>query len=194
MERKFEIPTMSKDTIAKWYSTIRPIVHEGNKFTFLRELSSQEISGCGYTWLNDPKDYAETVDFSKLSFFADVKMLHGYGYYGLFKPSVGEVIRQIPADMLEKAVAFEIIYSPMTAADFEQFREEFDAGFHVSIVRLYKNKDNESEAAEPVGVFSNEPVSRPATAYPTESSVLPIGMTEEEFGKFKKFIGRKINN
>lgn len=194
MERKIEIPKMSEGTIEKWYSTIKPIVHEGNKFTFLRELSSQEISGSAYTWFNDPEDYAEDVDFSKLSFLADVKMLHGYGYYGLFKPSVGEVIRQIPEDMLEKAVAFEIIYSPVTAADFEQFRTEFDAGFHVSIVRLYKNKDDTSEAAEPIGVFSNEPVWRPATAYPTENSVLPIGMTEEEFGKFREFIGKKINN
>jgi len=194
MERKFEIPTMSEATIRKWYSTIRPIVHQGSNFTFLRKLSNKELSGVAYTWLDNPKDYAENVDFSKLSFLADVKMLHTYGYYGLFKPSVGEVIRQIPADMLEKAVAFEIIYSPVTWADFEQFKAEFDAGFHVSIVRLYKNKDDTIEAVEPIGVFSNEPVWRPATAYPTENSVLPIGMTEEEFGKFKKFIGQKINN
>lgn len=51
-------------------------------------------------------------------------MLHGYGYYGLFKPSVGEVIRQIPKDLLEKVVAFEIIAGAIGMAE-EQFKKQF---------------------------------------------------------------------
>lgn len=51
-------------------------------------------------------------------------MLHGYGYYGLFKPSVGEIIRQIPKDLLEKVVAFEIIAGAIGMAE-EQFKKLF---------------------------------------------------------------------
>ena len=72
-------------------------------------LWTEELTNVAYTFLNEPTDYADKVDFTKLSVLEDRKMLHGWGYYGFFKPSVGEVIRQIPKDSLEKVVAFEII-------------------------------------------------------------------------------------
>lgn len=164
MKRKFEIPKMSTEEIARWYATIKPIV---NGDTYLRELSAEELTNVAYTWLNEPTDYAEKVDFSKLSVLEDVKMLHGWGYYGYFKPSVGEVIRQIPKEYLEKVVAFEIIDGAI--AMNSTFKDELNAGFHVSIVRLYQAKDAKNEAAHQI------------TKYPTKDSKIPIGITEEEF-------------
>lgn len=194
MEQRIEIPQMSEDDIVKWYSTIRPIVHQGTKFTFLRELSWKELTSVGYTFFNDPNDYAENVDFSTLSFLADVKMLHEYGYPAFFHASVAEVIRQIPTHMLNEAVAFEIIYSPHTSEHFSLFKQEFNAGFHVSIVRLYKTRVGTSVAAEPMGVFINDNVWRPAKAYPTENSMLPIGMTEEEFNNLKQLLIEEVKH
>lgn len=164
MERKFEIPEMSNEEIARWYATIKPIVlHD----TYLRELSAEELTNTAYTWLNEPTDYADKVDFTKLSVLEDRKMLHGWGYYGFFKPSVGEVIRQIPKEYLEKVVAFEIIDGAI--AMNSTFKEELNAGFHVSIVRLYQPKDDTNEAAHPI------------TRYPVSDSKTPVGITEEEF-------------
>jgi hypothetical protein len=96
-------------------------------------------------WIKNKKcgeenDYIEEVDYNKLPHLRDVKMLHTYGWYGYFKPSVAEIIRQIPKDLLSQTVAFEIIYSPSTAEDLSKYREEMQAGFHVSIVRLYGKK------------------------------------------------------
>ena len=108
MERKIEIPTMSKEEITKWYANIKPIVGKAPK-SYLRNLSEKEITGVAYTWMTKPEDLAEPVDFSKLSVLADVKMLHKWAYYGFFKPDVGEVIRQIPKEYLEKVVAFEML-------------------------------------------------------------------------------------
>ena len=166
MERKFEIPQMSNEEIAHWYETIKPIVKHN---TYLRELSADELTGTVYTWLNEPSDYADKVDFSKLSVLEDRKMLHGWGYYGFFKPSVGEVIRQIPKEYLEKVVAFEIIDGAI--AMNSTFNTELNAGFHVSIVRLYQAKDDTNEAAYQI------------TEYPTSDSKVPVGMTEEEFAE-----------
>ena len=92
--------------------------------TYLRKLSERELTHVAYTWLTEAIDYAEKVDFTKLSVLEDIKMLHGYGYYGLFKPSVGEVIRQIPKDLLEKVVAFEIIAGAIGMAE-EHFKKLF---------------------------------------------------------------------
>ena len=164
MKRKFEIPKMSDAEIARLYAIIKPIVGHD---TYLRGLSANELTGSAYTWLNEPSDYADKVDFSKLSVLEDRKMLHGYGYYGFFKPSVGEVIRQIPKEHLNKVVAFEIIDGAI--AMNSTFNAELNAGFHVSIVRLYQAKDDTNEAAHPI------------TEYPTIDSKLPVGMTEEEF-------------
>lgn len=164
MNRKFEIPEMSTEEIARWYATIKPIV---NGDTYLRELSERELTNTAYTYLKDPRDYADKVDFSKLSVLEDMKMLHGYGYPMFFKPSVGEVIRQIPAEYLEKVVAFEIIDGAI--AMNSTFKDELNAGFHVSIVRLYQAKDGQNEVAHKI------------TEYPTSDSKIPVGMTEEEF-------------
>lgn len=164
MERKFEIPQMSNEEIAHWYATIKPIV---GRDTYLRELLPNELTNVAYTWLNKPSDYADKVDFSKLSVLEDRKMLHGWGYYGYFKPSVGEVIRQIPKVHLKKVVAFEIINGAI--AMNSTFNAELNAGFHVSIVRLYQAKDDTNDVAHPI------------TEYPTSDSKVPVGITEEEF-------------
>ena len=166
MKQIFESPQMSNEDIARYYTTIRPIVKHD---TYLRELTAKELTDTAYTWLNEPTDYAEKVDFSKLSVLEDRKMLHGWGYYGFFKPSVGEVIRQIPEEYLKKVVAFEIIHGAI--AMNTTFKDELNAGFHVSIVRLYQAKDDTNEAANPI------------TEYPTSDSKIPVGITEEEFKK-----------
>ena len=169
MERNFEIPQMSIDDIAKLYANIKPIVKDGKTPTYLRELTKHELTHTAYTWLNQPSDYAEPVDFSKLSVLADVKMLHAWAYYGFFKPDVSEVIKQIPKEYLEKVVAFEIIDGAIGMNTV--FNKELNAGFHVSIVRLYQAKDDTNEEAQPIN----------SNIYPTEDCKVPIGMTEKEF-------------
>lgn len=169
MERKFEIPRMSNEEIARWYANIRSIVRYD---TYLRELSPKELTDVAYTWLKKPTDYADKVDFTRLSVLEDRKMLHGYGYYGYFKPSVGEVIRQIPKEYLERVVAFEIICGPLGMNSV--FNDELNAGYHVSIVRLYQANNGSNEA-------------QPITEYPTSDSKTPVGMTNEEFEKLFLF-------
>ena len=168
MEQKFQIPEMSTDEIAKWYSTIKPIVRKKKAF-YLRKLSERELTRTAYTWLNGSEDYSSPVDFSKLSILADVKMLHSWGYYGFFKPSVGEIIRQIPKEYLEKTIAFEILAGAIGMNSI--YNAELNAGFHVSVVRLYQARDNTTEAVTPV------------TSWPSKDDKCPLGMKQADFQK-----------
>lgn len=174
MEQKFQIPGMSKEEIAKWYSTIKPIVHRDGAPCFLRELSKSELTEKSYTWFNQPEDFDSHVNFSQLSILADIKMLHCWGYYGFFKPSVGEVIRQIPKEYLNKVCAFEIVAAPLGMNSI--YHTELEAGFHVSVVRLYQAKNNTNKSATPV------------IHWPSANDKCPIGMEQGDFQKFFELI------
>ncbi len=177
MEQKFEIPEMSIEEISKWYATIKPIVHKSGTPCYLRKLSEKELTNTAYTWLKERRnytEYAEYVDFDELSVLTDIKMLHRWGYYGFFKPSVGEVIRQIPKELLEKVIAFEIISGPVGMNSI--YNAELIAGFHVSIVRLYQAKNSTNESAAPV------------SHWPSTNDKCPIGMEQGDFQKFFELI------
>ena len=188
MGRKIKIPIMKNKEIAKWYENMKPIVNGKtsenlkSKSVYLRLLTKEELTDRSYTWLTK-ENYADEVEYGKLSLLADIKMIHKWSYYGFFNPSVGEIIRQIPKELLGKVVAFEIIYLPKNSSDFNLFKKEFDAGFHVSVVRLYQAKDDSNIAAEGT-----------VLKYPSEDdTVPPIGMSKEEFYKLKDLIYQRSN-
>ena len=170
MKHKFEISKLSRDELIHWYSTIKPIVEHD---TYLRELTPDELTYSSYTWLSEPSDYGEKVDFSKLSVLEDRKMLHVCSFYGFFKPSVAEVICQIPPSKRPRVVAFEILEAAIGMNSI--FKPELDAGFHVSIVRLYQAKKPLLEPAKQV------------KKYPTEDSKAPIGISEKVFHELFMF-------
>lgn len=169
MTRKFEIPKMDKLDIIKWYSTIHPIVSFCGTPFYLRKLSEEEFATISYQWFNTGNDYEKKVDFSKLSYLADVKMLHTYSNRLFFEPTVVEIISQIPSHLLEKVFAFQIVYQPTNQSDFDLFSSELSSGYHVSIVRLYQEK------------ASYKPAANKVSGYPTIHDTTPIGMSIEEF-------------
>lgn len=136
------IPKVDKNVIRKLAETIKPVVSknargevgldvEGNLF-YIKPVDLFEIA---YTW--DPKVTERARGLVKLK---DITTYHTYGYYGLFKPSIAEVIAQIPEELLESVVAFEIIESPTTAEDFNKDLAAFNAGYHVATTRLYRSR------------------------------------------------------
>ena len=138
--KQHEIPFMSNSEIITHYKTIKPIKRFSAIPFYLRELANKELTEVSYTWINKDSEFYE-VDISQLSIIKEIKVLHKYDHFELFKPSVGEVISQIPKELLNIVVAFEIIKYSTPANDFTLYHEEFDAGFHVSIVRLYSKKE-----------------------------------------------------
>jgi hypothetical protein len=63
--------------------------------------------------------------------------LHRYGYHGFFKPSIAEVLCQMPAGL--DADFFEVI-GPETAEDLNNELDALKAGFHVATTIFYKRK------------------------------------------------------
>lgn len=174
MSETIKLNLLDEQVIEKLYEKIRPIVLFHQDPFFMRQLTPHELSAVSYLWLNDINDYAEEVNLADYSVLADVKMLHRYGFYGFFKPSVAEVISQIPEELLPETIAFQIIYSPDTCDDLNLFKKEVDAHYHVSVVRLYKKKGEQDAPAKLL------------TKYPTANSPLPIGMSTEKFEQLKR--------
>lgn len=103
----------------------------------LREFTLQELRNQSYIW-NRHEDKWDVIDPNKLETGDDFLCLHTWGYYGLFKPSIAEVLSQAPESVIEQANTFEIIESPETREDVFKYKEVIDNGFHLSKVRAYK--------------------------------------------------------
>lgn len=137
LPKKLEIPEIDDKRLKKLYQLLKPIVTIDEMKYLLREFTLQELRNQSYIW-NRHEDKRDIVDSSRLETVDDFLCLHTFGYYGLFKPSIAEVLSQAPESVIEQANTFEIIESPETREDVFKYKEVIDNGFHLSKVRAYK--------------------------------------------------------
>ena len=130
-----EIPKISDEELKNRYSRIKPLVEIDEVTYDLRPFTFSELSGITYTW-NKDKDKRNIVHKENLEKIEDFICLHTYDYYGLFKPSIEEILAQLPEKSLKEADYFEIIEKPETRADVFRYTTEY----HISLVRTYKLK------------------------------------------------------
>ena len=137
LPKKLEIPEIDDKRLKELYQLLKPIVTIDEMKYLLREFTLQELRNQSCIW-NRHEDKRDAVDSSKLETVDDFLCLHTWGYYGLFKPSIAEVLSQAPENVIEQANIFEIIESPETREDVFKYKEVIDNGFHLSKVRAYK--------------------------------------------------------
>ncbi len=160
MSKKINIPKMSDEKLSKLLERIKPVVRFAKIRTSRKELGDGRFSitmkphpkGKLQVWDAGEPYYIKSVDPRKVSFIwsakadklaeglnkiADITTYHTFGYHGFFKPSIAEVIEQIPKKFLGKVVAFEIVDSPKDVYDLNKHREALNQGFHVATTRLY---------------------------------------------------------
>lgn len=137
LPKKLEIPEIDDKRLKELYQLLKPIVTIDEMKYLLREFTLQELKNQSYIW-NRHEDKRDIVDSSRLETVDDFLCLHTFGYYGLFKPSIAEVLSQAPESVIEQANTFEIIESPETREDVFKYKEVIDNGFHLSKVRAYK--------------------------------------------------------
>lgn len=123
------IPEISDEELNNRVQRIKPVI------TFKRE--KRYIEPCdprfvAYTW--DAKPAGKAKHITPLE---TITTYHRFGYYGFFKPSVAEVLAQIPERLLDRVVAFEIIKKPEDAADLNREKMALNKGFHVATTQLY---------------------------------------------------------
>ena len=127
------IPPIDGERLAELVERIKPIVDFPRKGKcYIKPVDPSKVA---YTF--DPKPTEPAGDLVTLD---DITTYHGYGYYGIFKPSIAEVLAQIPTELIDRVVAFEIIDWPRDASDLNREREALDAGYHVATTRLYGRK------------------------------------------------------
>lgn len=137
LPKKLEIPEIDDKRLKELYQLLKPIVTIDEMKYLLREFTLQELRNQSYIW-NRHEDKRDIVDPSRLETIDDFLCLHTWGYYGLFKPSIAEVLSQAPESVIEQANTFEIIESSETREDVFKYKEVIDNGFHLSKVRAYK--------------------------------------------------------
>lgn len=92
-----------------------------------------DLRGIAFTW--SPK-WLRPVDPGELTPVRKVLTLHTYGYYGMFKPSIAEVLAAAPDD-LHTYKAFSIA-GPEDADDLNFNGAALHAGYHVAEVTYYR--------------------------------------------------------
>jgi hypothetical protein len=107
---------------------IFPVIPKGGKLFHIKPV---DLHKTAFTW--DPKLREEADGLRVLT---TIRTLHGYGYHGFFKPSIAEVLVQIPDDLIADVVAFSTD-GPNSADDFNDDLLALDAGYHVATTTLY---------------------------------------------------------
>ena len=128
-EQKVWIPEITDNTLAKLAERIKPVVDFGGRIRNLQYIKPCDLRKIAYPW--DPTPAKEAKDLEKI---VDIKTYHSYGAPVFFKPSIAEVIAQIPKEHLDEVTAFEILESIDPCSD----NDALNAGYHIAVTRLYK--------------------------------------------------------
>lgn len=126
------IPELSEELLQDLARRIRPVVRDQSQR--LRFIEAVDLRTVSFTWNPNFTDAADhLVDVVR------IRTLHTYAYYGFFKPTIAEVLAQIPAEMVPEVSAFETI-GPFDATDLNREIGALNAGFHVAMTTLYREE------------------------------------------------------
>jgi hypothetical protein len=123
------IPAISNPELAKRAKTIRPVGKRDGKLYYYDSKSDHRNTSFSWTTLTTEEAIVKPHGLT-------LRTLHSFSYAGFFKPSVAEVIAQIPEEVRDEVVAF-LVEGPDTVDDINREREARDAGFHVAKTTLY---------------------------------------------------------
>jgi len=130
--KKVYIPRISDEMLAELSSRIWPVYDFGPRKGGRRYIKPVDLRGIAFTW--DPKGRGRARNLIAI---ADVRTYHSFAYHGFFKPSIAEVLAQMPAEIAAWVTAFQIVAYPQTWDDLNRDRAAFDAGYHVATTRFY---------------------------------------------------------
>ena len=104
------IPEISNERLAELHARIKPVVrgakttkgvvrHDEGDLYYIQDV---DLRGESFIWDPTLTELAEG-----LNEFARIETAHTCGYYGIFKPSIAEVLAQIPVAFLDRCMAYE---------------------------------------------------------------------------------------
>lgn len=124
----YSIPKVPETDIRCRAKRIKPVIRTGEYQFYIKEV---DLFTQAFTWHPSLRFRAKG-----LAPLAKIHTIHSYGYYGFFKPSIAEVLAQIPFEYLDDTVAFEV-HGPHTVYDLNEQKDIVDGGFHLAVTTLY---------------------------------------------------------
>lgn len=131
---KIILPEISDDELLARYEQISPVIMSEQLYWYLKRYELSQLRNQSYLW-NRHEDKTEQFDMDSAETIAEFSCYHTYGYYGLFKPSIAEVLQQFPDFALQYANAFYMYESPEDMDDLRRQRDIVNAGCQKSKVR-----------------------------------------------------------
>jgi hypothetical protein len=128
------LPDVTDSELIRRYNKINPIVQEEEEYYFLKRYNLSALRNQSYLW-NQSTDKRALVDLTGAKVIDEFSCYHTCGYYGIFRPSIAEVLCQFPDDALEEANAFFMYESPETAEDLHKQWDIVEAHCQRSRVR-----------------------------------------------------------
>lgn len=127
--RVYKINKCSDEELNRRAERIRPLVSYSDGLWFIKP---QHLTDVAYLW-KPTKD----IKAPEMQVIGQFRCLHTYGHPSLFKPSIAEVLWQIPEEMLDRAKAFELTTAPRNSDDLNAASDALNQGFHVSTINVY---------------------------------------------------------
>lgn len=127
---KYYIPKLSQEELEQRYKNIKPLIMKDGNLYYIERPEC--LTSMSFLW--NPRLKERVQDLESVT---TIKTLHTYGHYALFKPSVKEVLAQIPDNLLGTVCAF-YLRGPGEAGDLSVYKDELNAGFQVAFATLYK--------------------------------------------------------
>jgi hypothetical protein len=106
------------------------VLDDRGSFYYLKPVS---LFTTAFTWPGVPK---ADVRAPRLQQLRTITTYHTWAYYGFFKPTISEVLAQIPADILDQVIAFEL----EPPADPLEPWNIVQAGHHVAQTTFYTKR------------------------------------------------------
>ncbi|QSH39139.1 hypothetical protein JXR01_02420 [Candidatus Kaiserbacteria bacterium] len=123
------VPEISEEALDELFRRIKPVIRIGDNLHRVK-IKRENLRDTAYLWGAKLKWRRQ----KGLTVLCDINTFH-YWTRPLFKPSVAEVLAQIPEEFLEKVVAFEIV--ALEPFNSELGKKAFNAGCATAITRLY---------------------------------------------------------
>lgn len=120
--------------VEAWCDKVRPLIVKGGRLHHF--VNTADHWSQTYPWSAEPSGEA-----TGLTEVARVWTLHSYGYYGFFKPSVAEVLQQIPESLFPD-VDYFVVLGPYDVDDLNTTTHYISDGFHVAQTNLYRAVPN----------------------------------------------------
>ena len=123
------VPEISDERISELSQRIKPLIIRRGLPCYIKPCDPRKTA---FSW--DPKVAKIARDLKVL---CEIPTYHSYGYYGFFKPSIAEVLAQIPEELQDKCCAFST-EGPGTAGDLNDQIDVVNEGFHRAVTTLYQ--------------------------------------------------------